>query len=65
MNAGIYRNEYGELITTQQTAELSNLGINTVRKIAQEADAVVRIGKKSVRIKRRKFFDYIDATYTE
>lgn len=64
MNAGMYRNEYGELITTQQTAELSNLGINTVRKIAQEADAVVRIGK-NVRIKRRKFFDYIDATYTE
>lgn len=64
MNAGIYRNEYGELITMQQTAELSNLGMSTVRKIAQEADAVVRIGK-SVRIKRRKFFDYIDATYTE
>ncbi len=64
MNAGIYRNEYGELITVQQTAELSNLGINTVRRLAQEADAVVRI-KKNVRIKRRKFFDYIDATYAE
>lgn len=64
MNAGKYRNEYGELITLPQTAELSNLGMNTVRKIAQEADAIVRINK-SVRVKRRKFFDYVDATYTE
>lgn len=62
MNAGKYRNEYGELITLPQTAELSNLGMNTVRKIAQEADAIVRINK-SVRVKRRKFFDYIDEKY--
>lgn len=58
------QNPQGELLTVRQVAFESNLGITTVRRLAREAEAVVRIGK-SVRIKRRKFFDYVDATYTE
>lgn len=50
---------YGELLTLPQTCEVSNLGMSTVRKIAQESGAVRKIGR-SVRIKRAVFFDYID-----
>jgi hypothetical protein len=50
----------GELLTLPQTCEVSNLGMSTVRKIAQESGAVRKIGR-SVRIKRAVFFDYIDS----
>lgn len=53
----------GELVTVNQMAEVSNLGVSTVRKIAEEAQAVRRIGR-SYRINRRAFLDYIEQMYS-
>ena len=39
------RNFNGELLTYRQTAEKSNMGINTVMKLAKESGALVKIGK--------------------
>lgn len=38
-------NPVGELVTVEQMAETSNLGVSTVRRIAEEAQAVRRIGR--------------------
>lgn len=64
MNALKHRNAWGELITVQQASELSNLGVNTVRRLAEEAGAVRRIGK-SYRINRQKFLEHIELIYSE
>lgn len=64
MNLAKHRDENGELITVQQACMLSNLGCGTVRKLAEEASAVRKIGK-SYRINRNKFFDYIEEAYAE
>lgn len=64
MNLAKNRDENGELVTVQQACMLSNLGSNTVRKLATEAGAVRKIGK-SYRIKKSVFFDYIEASYAE
>lgn len=64
MNKLQNRSFSGELITTLQACELSNLGRSTVRKIAEEAGAVRKIGK-CYRINQKKFFDYIEANYAE
>lgn len=45
MNGLKNRNFNGELITYRQTAEKSNMGINTVMKLAKESGALVKIGK--------------------
>lgn len=54
----------GELITLYQTCEAANLGTATVRRLAEEAGAVRRIGR-SYRINRKKFFDYIENAYAK
>lgn len=64
MNFAKNRDENGELITVQQACMLSNLGSNTVRKLAEESKAVRKIGK-SYRIKKSVFFDYIESEYAE
>lgn len=51
-----------ELITKKQTCALANLGKDTVMRLAEEANAIIRIGR-SVRIIRKKFFDYLEETY--
>ena len=56
------RNQNGELITLQQACAESNLGSSTVRRLADEAGAVRKIGK-SYRIKKSVFFDYIETVY--
>lgn len=53
----------GELLTVPQTCESSNLGRDTVMRIAKEANAIIRIGR-SVRIMRNKFFSYIEEAYS-
>ncbi len=45
MNELKNRNFNGELLTYRQTAEKSNMGINTVMKLAKESGALVKIGK--------------------
>lgn len=64
MNLAKNRNENGELVTVQQACMLSNLGYGTVRRLAEEAGAVRKIGK-SYRINRSKFFSYIEKMYAE
>ncbi len=64
MNISHNRNQNGELITLQQACSESNLGSTTVRRLANEAGAVRKIGK-CYRIKRSIFFDHIEALYGE
>lgn len=59
MNAQKNRNKEGELLTLPQTCEESNLGMATVRRLAEEAGAVRRIGR-CYRINRKIFFDFIE-----
>lgn len=63
MNARKSRNERGELITVEQCCQESNLGRNTVRRLAQEAGAERKIGR-CYRIKRSVFFDYIEREFS-
>lgn len=51
--------EEAVFITINAACHLTNLGKNTVRKLAQEANAARKIGK-SFRINRKKFLDYVD-----
>ena len=62
MNKAKNRNYDGELLTYQQTAEKSNLGINTVMKLALESGALVKIGRIS-RVDWKVFYDYIISVY--
>lgn len=62
MNARRNRNQSGELITVEQCCQESNLGRNTVRRLAREAGAERKIGR-CYRIKRDAFFDYIEREY--
>lgn len=56
-------NKNGELITIQQTCEMTNLCANTVRKLVKESGTGVKIGK-SYRVKRGEFIDYIFDKYS-
>ena len=51
------------MVTVEQMAETSNLGVSTVRRIAEEAQAVRRIGR-IYRINRRVFLNYIEQIYS-
>ena len=62
MNKLKNRNYNGELLTYQQTAEKSNLGINTVMKLALESGALIKIGRIS-RVDWKVFYDYIVSVY--
>lgn len=62
MNALKNRNLNGELLTYQQTAEKSNLGTNTVMRLARESNALVKIGRIS-RVDWSVFIEYLRATY--
>ena len=64
MNLAKNRNQDGTLITLTQACQESNLGATAVRKIAEEAGAVRKIGR-SYRIKKSIFFDYIENVYAE
>lgn len=62
MNELKNRNFNGELLTYQQTAEKSNIGINTVMKLAKESGTLVKIGKIA-RVNWNAFYDYIVSVY--
>lgn len=56
-------NTQGELLTVAQMAEVSNLGVTTVRKVAEEAQAIRRIGR-CYRINKGVFLNYIEQMYS-
>ena len=62
MNKIKIENPNGELLTYRQMAEESNLGINTVMRLALESGALVKIGRIS-RVNRKKFFEYVTSAY--
>lgn len=62
MNKSKNRNSKGELLTYQQTAENSNMGINTVMKLARESGALIKIGRIA-RVDWKVFYNYITSVY--
>lgn len=62
MNELKNRNFNGELLTYRQMAEKSNMGINTVMKLAKESGALVKIGKIA-RTDWNTFYEYIISVY--
>lgn len=58
------KNFNGELLTVEQVQSLCNLGMHSVRKIAEEAGAVRKIGR-CYRINKKIFFAYIETMYAE
>lgn len=52
----------GELLTYKQTAEKSNIGVNTVMKLAAESGALVKIGRIA-RVDWNIFYNYIISKY--
>ena len=62
MNKSKNRNSSGELLTYQQTAEKSNIGINTVMKLARESGALIKIGRIA-RVDWNVFYNYVTSAY--
>lgn len=62
MNKSKNRNSKGDLLTYQQTAEKSNIGINTVMKLARESGALIKIGRIA-RVDWNVFYNYITSVY--
>ena len=60
MNKLANKNEEAVFITIEAASHLTNLGRNTVRRLAQESNAARKIGK-SFRINRKVFLDYVDS----
>lgn len=63
MNALKNRNFEGVLLTDEQASCLFNLGRTTIRKLAEEAGAVRRIGRL-YRIHRETLANYIETVYS-
>lgn len=53
------QSDQGIFITVDAASELTNLGRNTVRKLAKEGNAARKIGK-SFRINKEVFLAYVD-----
>lgn len=62
MRKGTRRTTAGVLLTLDQASELANLGTQTTRRLAGEANAIRRFGR-CIRIDRQQFFDYITRNY--
>lgn len=62
MNKSKIRNFNGELLTYQQAAEKSNIGINTVMKLARESGALIKIGRIA-RVDWNVFYNYFTSVY--
>lgn len=60
MNRLKHSSEDAIFITIDAASQLTNLGRNTVRRLAREANAARKIGK-SYRINRERLLDYIDS----
>ncbi len=62
MNKLKNRDFNGELLTYKQTAEKSNIGVNTVMKLAVESGALVKIGRIA-RVDWNIFYNHIITKY--
>ena len=62
MNLAKNRNQNGKLLTYQQTAEKSNMGINTVMKLAKESGALIKVGRIA-RVDWNTFYEHIISVY--
>lgn len=58
MNKPKNRNLNGELLTLPQACERTNLGSATIRRLADECGASIKIGK-SYRVRMDKLLSYI------
>ena len=54
----IFLNSSGEIVTLEQACGRTNLGLSTVRKLADECGASLKIGR-AYRIDIQKLIDYI------
>lgn len=52
------KNTYGEILTIEQASQRVNLGLSTVRKLADKCGASLKIGR-SYRINIQKLIDYL------
>ena len=52
------------LLTYKQISEDSNLGINTVMRLAKESNSLVKIGRIA-RVNREKFYSYVLEKYSD
>lgn len=62
MNKRKNNNLNAQLLTYQQVAEKSNLGVNTVMNISRESGAIIKIGKIA-RVDWGVFYKYILDNY--
>lgn len=62
MNELRIKNPEGKLVTYQQAAEKSNLGINTVMRLARESNSLIKIGHIS-RVDWDTFYNYVTTVY--
>ena len=62
MNQLKNKNPKGEFLTYRQAAERSNMGINTVMRLAKESGALIKVGRVS-RVNWRVFYEYIVSAY--
>lgn len=56
------RNLEGELLTINQACEVFNLGATTIRQLAKECNAELKIGR-SYRIRKDRLLEYIYNTF--
>ena len=64
MNPLKVNNPKGRLLTYHQVAEDSNLGIQTVMRLAKESNSIIRIGR-TVRVVPEKFYEYVLTEYSD
>lgn len=62
MNQLKNKNPKGEFLTYQQVAERSNMGINTVMRLAKESGSLIKVGRVS-RINWSVFYEYLVSAY--
>lgn len=63
MKKTTHRNNQGQLVTISMAADATNLGISTVRHLAIEAGAAIKIGR-SFRIDLEKLMKYVRSEYS-
>ncbi len=62
MNLPKYRNDEGIFLTDQQAATRLNLGIAAVRRMSDEAEATIRIGRTR-RVDFEKLVNFVRREY--
>lgn len=58
----LYMDPQGELLTYEQTAKRSNIGVCTTMKLAKESGALIKIGRIA-RVNWPRFYKYVIENY--